>query len=56
MKIKKTLLLSLSCFISAGAMAIEPPNIPDAPTVYPEGELGRMVRLGEAIIFNTNTH
>jgi thiosulfate dehydrogenase len=32
------------------------PDIPDAPTVYPDGELGRMVRLGEEIIYNTNTH
>jgi thiosulfate dehydrogenase len=31
-------------------------QVPDAPTVYPEGELGRMVKLGEDIIMNTNTH
>ncbi len=31
-------------------------EIPDAPTKYPDGELGRMVKLGEDIILNTNTH
>ena len=31
-------------------------QVPDAPTVYPEGELGRMVKLGEEIIMKTNTH
>ncbi len=38
------------------AMAIELPKVPDAPTQYPEGELGRLVKLGEDIIMNTNTH
>jgi len=37
-------------------MAVERPELPDPPTVYPAGELGRMVKLGEEIIFNTNTH
>lgn len=36
--------------------ALDYPNIPDAPTQYPPGELGRMVKLGEDIINNTNTH
>lgn len=31
-------------------------QIPDAPNVYPAGELGKMVKLGEDIIMNTNTH
>jgi thiosulfate dehydrogenase len=31
-------------------------QIPDAPTQYPTGELGKMVKLGEDIINNTNTH
>lgn len=31
-------------------------QVPDAPTVYPQGELGKMVKLGEEIIMKTNTH
>lgn len=31
-------------------------QIPDAPKQYPKGELGKMVKLGEDIIKNTNTH
>ena len=31
-------------------------QVPDAPTVYPKGELGKMVKLGEDIIMNTDTH
>jgi len=30
--------------------------VPDAPTKYPPGELGKMVKLGEDIISKTNTH
>ncbi|MEH6471794.1 MAG: c-type cytochrome [Halopseudomonas sp.] len=56
MKITNALLCSLPYLVSFGAMAVELPNIPDAPTDYPKGELGRMVKLGEEIIFNTNTH
>ncbi len=40
----------LSCMLSNAA------NIPDAPKVYPTGELGRMVKLGEAIIMETDKH
>lgn len=36
--------------------ALDKPNVPDAPTQYPPGELGRMVKLGEDIINNTDTH
>ncbi len=32
------------------------PNIPDPPKAYPKGELGRMVKLGEDIIYHTHTH
>ncbi len=32
------------------------PNIPDPPKDYPPGELGRMVKLGEDIIYHTHTH
>ena len=31
-------------------------KIPDPPTTYPDGELGTLVKLGEAIFLNTNTH
>lgn len=31
-------------------------EVPDIPKEYPKGELGKMVRLGEDIIMNTNTH
>ncbi|AXX92797.1 cytochrome C [Malaciobacter molluscorum LMG 25693] len=31
-------------------------NIPDLPTKYPAGELGKMVKLGEAIMNETDTH
>ncbi len=43
-------------FISTGASALEYPDVPDAPTKYPPGELGRIVKLGEDIINKTNTH
>ena len=32
------------------------PVIPDPPTTYPKGELGRLVKLGEDIIYHTHTH
>lgn len=54
---KTSRLWLIAAFVSGTVIAAEPlPEIPDPPTVYPEGELGRMVRLGEEIIFNTNTH
>ncbi|WP_432474085.1 c-type cytochrome [Amphritea sp. HPY] len=56
MKTQKALLFSLACLVSMNGFSAANPEIPDAPTVYPEGELGRMVKLGEDIIFNTNTH
>lgn len=56
MKTQTALILSLTGALSMGAMAVERPDLPDPPTVYPKGELGRMVKLGEAIIYNTNTH
>jgi thiosulfate dehydrogenase len=31
-------------------------DIPNPPTTYPQGELGRMVKLGEDIIMHTDTH
>lgn len=31
-------------------------EIPDIPKEYPKGELGKMVKLGEKIIMETNTH
>ncbi|RXJ87376.1 c-type cytochrome [Arcobacter sp. CECT 8985] len=31
-------------------------DIPDLPTKYPNGELGKMVKLGEKIMNETNTH
>lgn len=56
MKLNNVLSLALPCLLSMGVFATELPAIPDAPTEYPKGELGRMVKLGEDIIFNTNTH
>ncbi|MCW8915071.1 MAG: c-type cytochrome [Magnetovibrio sp.] len=60
MFIKQALLASAFCVIGVTALASERPaplpKIPDAPTAYPVGELGRMVKLGEEIIYNTNTH
>ena len=44
---------AVASLISFHAIANE---IPDPPTQYPAGELGRMVKLGEDIIYNTNTH
>lgn len=44
----------LLSIIALGILAFA--QIPDAPTVYPAGELGKMVKLGEDIIMNTNTH
>ncbi len=41
---------------STTLLALDHPNVPDAPTVYPPGELGRIVKLGEDIINNTNTN
>ncbi|MGB5793151.1 c-type cytochrome [Poseidonibacter sp.] len=45
---KSILLLSIVSIMFA--------QVPDAPTVYPKGEVGKMVKLGEDIIMNTNTH
>lgn len=39
-----------------GLVSIMFAQIPDAPTIYPKGEVGKMVKLGEDIIMNTNTH
>lgn len=48
--------LALPLLVGSALAHAAPAEIPDPPTAYPEGELGRMVRLGEEIIFNTNTH
>ncbi|MFA9374566.1 MAG: c-type cytochrome [Poseidonibacter sp.] len=45
---KSILLLSIVSIMFA--------QVPDAPTVYPKGEVGKMVKLGKDIIMNTNTH
>jgi len=37
-------------------LAFYVPNIPDPPTKYPAGELGKMIKLGENIIMHTDTH
>ena len=31
------------------------PRIPDPPAAYPQGELGRLVRLGEDLVYHTHT-
>jgi len=56
--VKKTIALTLmgTIFGSTALMALERPNIPDAPTEYPPGELGRIVKLGEDIINKTDSH
>lgn len=57
MKKVNLLVLTLASVLTTGvSSAMERPNIPEAPTKYPTGELGRMVKLGEDIIMNTNTH
>lgn len=57
MKRSNRIILTLASTLAMGASyAIEIPDIPDAPSKYPAGELGKMVKLGEDIIMNTNTH
>ncbi|MEH6627244.1 MAG: c-type cytochrome [Motiliproteus sp.] len=56
MNIKRVVLISLPYIFCASALAAEVTEIPNPPTEYPQGELGRMVKLGESIIYNTNTH
>ena len=38
------------------ALSLQAADIPGAPKAYPEGEVGRMVKLGEAIMNETDTH
>ncbi len=38
------------------ALSLQAADIPGAPKAYPEGEVGRMVKLGEAIMNQTDTH
>jgi len=47
---KYLLIVLLSCTVSNAA------DIPDAPKVYPKGELGRVVKLGEDIMMQTGKH
>lgn len=56
MKTRTALMIALTGSLSMAAMAVERPELPDPPKNYPAGELGRMVKLGEDIIYNTNTH
>ncbi len=46
--------LSAIAFLVMGTNAIATPT--EAPKAYPDGELGRMVKLGEAILNTTDTH
>jgi len=48
----KALILTAVCLLSVYAEQ----DVFRAPVAYPEGELGRMVRLGETIMKTTNTH
>jgi thiosulfate dehydrogenase len=50
---RKTFLISAN-IIFASVLAAT--NIPSAPKNYPAGEVGNMVRLGEDILNNTDTH
>lgn len=58
MKLKKLnhslVVLGLLACVGASSMADGFPKA--APKVYPDGELGRMVKLGEAILNTTDTH
>ena len=38
------------------ALSLQAAEIPGAPKAYPEGEVGRLVKLGEAILNETDTH
>ncbi len=46
----------LSCSFAISSNAITYPKIPNPPSQYPPGELGKMVKLGEDIIMHTNTN
>ncbi len=66
MHVKKVQLLLLALALLAVGVVVAggfpwptqnfPKQVPDAPSAYPPGELGKMVKLGEDIIMNTNTH
>jgi len=49
-------ILSITAAITAMSLGLQAADIPAAPKSYPEGEVGRMVKLGEAIMNETNTH
>ncbi|WP_457629780.1 c-type cytochrome [Oceanithermus sp.] len=61
---KKTHAIGLALVLLAGLAAAGfpwptqsfPKTPPPPPGEYPQGELGEMVKLGEAIVMNTNTH
>lgn len=58
MKLKKISysLLILGLLISFGTSAMAEDAPKTAPKAYPDGELGRMVKLGEQILLKTDTH
>jgi len=58
MKLKKISysLLTLGLLISFGTSAMAEDAPKTAPKAYPDGELGRMVKLGEQILLKTDTH
>ncbi len=53
---KIAVLLLIFAFMGLTIISLDNPNIPDPPQKYPDGELGKMVKLGEDIIMHTNTH
>ncbi len=53
---KIAVLLFVFAFMGLTIISLDNPNIPDPPQKYPDGELGKMVKLGEDIIMHTNTH
>ncbi len=53
---KIAVLLLVFAFMGLTIVSLDNPNIPDPPQKYPDGELGKMVKLGEDIIMHTNTH
>ena len=49
--------VALAALIGLGLQAAEYPRpMPQAPKAYPAGEVGRLIKLGEAIMNETDTH
>ncbi len=53
---KFTTLSVATLFVSVAVFASSTDSVPNAPTKYPAGQLGKMVKLGEEILNHTDTH